>query len=167
MTKKRNLSLLILIFLTFWVNLTPQKSYAATVNFTVSATIADVCAIAATNMVFLNYNPVTGANNTATSTITTTCTVGSNPTISLTAGSSGSFAARTMVSGGNQITYNLYTDAAHTTVWGDGTGGTSTKQPGVSTGVPILTTVYGQITPPIQVVATGAYSDTITATTNF
>jgi spore coat protein U-like protein len=31
-----------------------------------------------------------------------------------------------MKSGANVLNYNLYTTAAHTTVWGDGTAGTGT-----------------------------------------
>jgi len=44
--------------------------------------------------------------------------------ISLDEGGSGSFAPRKNVQRSNLLSYNLYKEATHTTVWGDGTGGT-------------------------------------------
>lgn len=37
-----------------------------------------------------------------------------------------SFSSRYMLSGANRLYYNMYTDAARTVVWGDGTAGSST-----------------------------------------
>lgn len=43
--------------------------------------------------------------------------------VSLSAGGSGSYAAREMTSGPNTLQYNLYLDAARTIIFGDGSGG--------------------------------------------
>lgn len=75
----------------------------------------------------------------------------------------GSFAQRQMAQGGARLAYNLYTDAARTTIFGDGT------PPSVAlTGVRRRTDipVYGQITPG-QWVDAGPYADTITITIEY
>jgi spore coat protein U-like protein len=79
--------------------------------------------------------------------------------ISINKGSSGGFTPRQMTSAvGDRLNYYLFTDAAHTTIWGDGTGG------GTITRNTILNaTIYGRI-PAAQNVSTGAYSDVLTAT---
>ena len=73
-----------------------------------------------------------------------------------------------MASGSNTLNYNLYRDAARTTIWGDGSGGTSFFQVSV---LPLLptsgtVTVYGRI-PALQDAHTGSYSDSIVATITF
>lgn len=45
--------------------------------------------------------------------------------VTLSTGISGTYAARTMVSGPNTLTYNMYVDTARTQIWGDGSPGTS------------------------------------------
>jgi spore coat protein U-like protein len=72
-----------------------------------------------------------------------------------------------MVSGGERLSYNLYRDAACTSIWGDGTGGTATytnANPANNTAINI--TVYGQV-PAGQDVSAGVYSDTVSAVINF
>jgi spore coat protein U-like protein len=89
-----------------------------------------------------------------------------NITITLSRGQSPTFSPRTMVSGSEQLGYNLYLDAAHTVIWGDGSGGTQqysiVNPPNGNVNLPI----YGRI-PPGQDVRAGAYNDTIVATINF
>lgn len=85
--------------------------------------------------------------------------------LSLSAGS-GTFANRTLRSGGNVLNYNLYPAANNTQVWGDGTGGTYLYSiDPVDRQVDTLT-VYGTILPG-QDVGVGSYTDTITVTMNF
>jgi spore coat protein U-like protein len=98
-----------------------------------------------------------------------TCTGNGTSTlrITLTAGGSGAFAQRRMSNGSNTLNYNLYTTAARTTIWGDGTSGTSFLNPANSNGLtqPGVTTmvVYGTV-PAQALPATGTYQDSITAT---
>ena len=72
-----------------------------------------------------------------------------------------------MKKGAETLTYNLFRDAAFTTVWGDGSGTTGQYQignPPNNTDVPL--TVYGRV-PALQDVSAGSYSDTVIATINF
>ena len=67
---------------------------------------------------------------------------------------------RKMTSGANILNYNLYTNAARTTVRGDGSGGTSTQ---ATNGTNVTRTVYGRI-PALQNAFVGSYSDAIIVT---
>ncbi len=135
------------------------------------AAVADharaACTIqAAVGPAFGTYDPVAGNAVDAAGSITYQCTP-QKPAVWLSTGSSGTYAARTLRSGGNTIQYNLYLDAARTIVWGDGSGGSSidvaNPAPGNSTkSIP----VYGRI-PPRQDAAAGTYSDTIVVTFAF
>ena len=49
-----------------------------------------------------------------------------NPTVTISAGSSGTYAPRAMTYAGSHLQYNLYTAAQLVTIWGDGSGGTQT-----------------------------------------
>jgi spore coat protein U-like protein len=126
----------------------------------------NTCTVAAGVHAFGAYdtiNPTSG-----TSSLTVTCTHSTNPavtfsyTIALSSGR-GSYASRQMTGTGDTLTYNLYTTAAHTTVWGDGTAGTATVADsftvpsGVNRSGFKIDTVYGLITGP-QNVRPGAYS---------
>jgi spore coat protein U-like protein len=70
-----------------------------------------------------------------------------------------------MSNGVSSLFYQLYTNAGHSTVWGDGTGGTQAIKDGylLSVGVDVIKTypVYGRITA-LQNVTNGAYTDTVT-----
>lgn len=92
--------------------------------------------------------------------------------ISLSRGSSGSYAARTLRQPpASTLQYNLYTTAARTTVWGDGSGGTQTVDGAVGgflSGQPTPRSfpVFGRI-PTGQDPNLGLHSDTITVTITF
>jgi spore coat protein U-like protein len=142
-----------------------------------SAWAANTCTVASTAHVFGAYNTLTALPGT--STITVTCTHSTNPahtfpyTIALTSGP-GTYALRQMAGGGNTLTYNLYIDAAHTTVWGDGTAATSTVSGSIVVAAGTgrsgfqAQTVYGLITAPQNVVA-ASYATTapITVTVTY
>lgn len=89
-------------------------------------------------------------------------------TVSLSKGSSNSFAARTMKFGGNALSYNIYL-GGYTTVFGDGTGGTVTYGPVSPAGLiggDLTVNFFGQI-PARQNVPAGTYLDTLVVTVNF
>lgn len=145
-----------------------KNSIASCTGVGCSCTVATVL-----NVIFGNYNPVSPSNLDTSGTIQLTCiavVVGNvSYTISLNAGQGGSFAPRMMTDSVHNLNYNLYTDATYTSIWGNGTGGTST----VSDSMPILLvassksySVYGRI-PASQSVPTGVYSDTITVTVTY
>ncbi len=140
----------------------------ATTTFTVSATIVGACAVTATNLAFGNYNPASATALDGTSAVAVSCTSGTTFTTALNIGTGGgSFATRTMISGVDTLDYNLFTSAARTTIWGDGTAGTSTV-PGTGTGLltPVNLTVHGRI-PAGQDRPTGVYTSLITVTVTF
>jgi spore coat protein U-like protein len=145
----------------------PASAATATSNFQVTATVVNACSIAAGDLAFGTYSVVTGAAVNATSSILVTCTLGAGYTVALNAGATagGSYTQRRMASGGDTLSYNLYTDAARTSIWGDATGSTATVA-GSGNGLPQALTVYGQVLAS-QNVPGGLYSDTVTATITF
>ena len=104
-----------------------------------------VCTVATSGVAFGSYNPLPGASADTNATISVTCsgTAGDTAayTITINAGL-GSFSARKMVSGADNLTYNLYKDSGCTQVWGDGSGGTSTISDSVTLISSSLTTNY-------------------------
>lgn len=118
-----------------------------------AATTAITCSVQTTPLSFGSY---LGNALTSTATITTSCNQVVPVQVQMSKGSGSSLSNRAMKSGGNNMNYNLYTDASYQVIWGDGTGGTQ-----IQTGTNL--TVYGQI-PASQNVAPGNYSDTIVVT---
>jgi spore coat protein U-like protein len=134
--------------------------------FTVSATVINNCNIGATNLSFGTAG-VLGAGINALGSLSVTCTNGDAWRISLNGGGSGNVAARNMQrqGGGGSVSYQLYTDAARSVPWGDGSAGT-TRVTGTGSGTSQAATVYGRV-PPQATPLPGNYSDTITATIEF
>ena len=69
-------------------------------------------------------------------------------------------------SGNDALSYNLYIDAARSTIWGDGTGGSSTQTINMTGSHPSTLSIYGRV-PPLQDVSMGSYSDSVMVTINF
>lgn len=132
------------------------------------------CTVSATGVAFGNYNPTNSSTTDATGNVHVFCTVliisvAAQTNISLSTGGSGSYAPRKMSSGAELLSYNLYKEATHTTVWGDGTGGTGIWTDNtliLVLGTSIDHTIYGSI-PAGQYVAAGNYTDTITVTVEY
>lgn len=143
----------------------------ATTTFNVTATVLATCNASATALAFGSYTPGAG-NVSSSSTLQVRCTRGTPYTVALNAGTTtgGTLAQRLMAPAVNPLQYNLYTTAAYTTIWGDGTGGTA-RQAGTGLGVasPSTFTVYGRLPDSAlnQAAVTGAYSDTITVTVTY
>ena len=126
------------------------------------------CTISVTSVAFGNYNVFTTSANDSTGTVTFRCnSQTANISIALSKGSSSTFSPRTLRKGGEVLSYNLHMDAARSTIWGDGTGGTSlytnVNPPNNSN---INVPIYGRI-PAQQDVSAGSYSDTVSAVINF
>ncbi|HKV97431.1 MAG TPA: spore coat U domain-containing protein [Gammaproteobacteria bacterium] len=125
------------------------------------------CTVRATRVNFGNYNPLNAAPLNRTGRITVRCSGAGTVTVALSTGQSGSYNPRYMLSGatGDQLDYNLYTNAARNIIWGDGTGGTLTSsQPFNNNRVRL--NVYARV-PAQQDIAPGNYIDNITATISF
>ena len=143
----------------------PTEAATASNTFTVQAVINSSCNVSATTLNFGTYDPTSATALNGTSTLSVFCTAGTPYTSALNVGSGGgSFVTRTIANGGNLLNYNLFRDAAHSQVWGDGSGSTFTVS---GTGSGLLTannlTVYGEI-PVAQDKPPGTYTSTITVT---
>ena len=138
-------------------------------NMQVSATVSKNCIIDAPD---LNLGTFDGTNNlAANSTISVRCTSGTTFFVDLSTGA-GTYANRTMSNGTDTLTYNLFTNAGFTTVWGDGTGTTgrgSGTGAGMAVGNAQSLIVYGRLLASANTgpVGAGTYTDTITATITY
>ena len=84
-----------------------------------------------------------------------------SPRVTITAGNSGNYLDRVMLSGADELHYNLYADIARTLVLGDGSSGTVPfPPPRVSSPGRARFVIFGTIQPR-QLVPAGSYSDTL------
>jgi spore coat protein U-like protein len=126
------------------------------------------CRLSSAAIAFGNYDPlIATALDTAGSVVYRCAPQDRNITITLSRGGGTSFATRRMVNGTDRLFYNLYRDAARTTIWGDGTNGTQSYFIGnPANNQDISVAIFGRI-PASQNVKVGAYTDTITVTLSF
>jgi spore coat protein U-like protein len=137
-----------------------------------SAAARATCTVSASGVVFGVYNPFSAIATDATGTVTLSCSIASGLgayNIALSTGSGGSFAGRRMSSGSAILPYQLYSDAAHSQIWGDGTGGSATVAG--ADNIPLLSgtsihQVYGRIAAR-QVASPGPYTDVIVVTVTY
>jgi len=140
-----------------WFAVLPQLSFAASSTCTISATPVNFGAYS----VFSTF-----PNNNSGGGVTVVCNndSGGSFEVTLSTGLSNSYASRVMQSGANPLNYNLYTSAARTAVWGDGTGGSNTMMAAKNSTT--MLNIFGQI-PAGQDATVGTYTDSITVTVNF
>lgn len=138
---------------------------------------AVTCTVTATPVQFGTYDPLSASALLSTGTVVATCSLRAalfaqaTLTSSFTTGASGGYSSRTMKLGVNSLRYNLYLDAAHTRIAGDGTGGSSTGSATLNLTFlnPTQTwteTIYGSM-PASQDAAAGTYADTIMVTIDY
>lgn len=127
-----------------------------------SPNVLAACILNVQNVTFGNYDVFDNNHLDSTGNINVTCDTVSTYTISLSPGN-GSFTNRVLLSGPNNLVYNLFVDAARTIVWGDGSGASATVT-GTTTNA--NHTVYGRI-PARQNVVVGSYQDSVTVTIVF
>lgn len=136
--------------------------------------LLESCSVSATSLAFGTYDPLSASVRDSTGVVSVTCTVTllgllEAWDVRFSTGSSGTYATRLMVSGAQTLSYNIYTNAARSTIWGDGTAGTSFIADLVLLAVggqTINYTFYGRM-PVGQDKAAGNYSDTIVVTLNY
>jgi len=125
------------------------------------------CTISATPLSFGNYDVFSATPLDSSATVTVQCNyILRQVSITLTAGSSGSFATRTMRRGTDTLAYNIYRGADHTTIWGDGTGGTGSYTGYIWLWGSTTLTLYGRV-PMAQDARAGTYTDTVQAVVNY
>lgn len=133
-----------------------------------------ICTITATGPSAI-YDPLGGVDAVAAGNIQTNCIyVGLGSTtlayqIALSPGVSNTYNNRTMRFLSNSLTYNFYTNASYSLVWGNGTGGTSVVVDSytMTAGTVIKNySVYMRI-PRAQSINAGSYTDSITVTVTY
>jgi spore coat protein U-like protein len=152
--------------------LAPTAALAATAtsNMAVSATVSDNCTISAGALAFGAYDTVSGTAVDGTANVTVACTLDSVSTITLgqganaDAGSTDAVPLRRMTDGTDFLTYGLFQEAGHVTLWGntDITGQEYTALSSDPTDLIVYGTIDGA-----QSVPAGAYTDTVVATITF
>ncbi len=120
------------------------------------------CTLSTSGIAFGGYDPFVNEDVDSVANINVTCDDATPYSIALSTGN-GTYETRVMTSGLHHLLYNLYIDAALTTVWGDGTGQSMTV---TDTQSVANYTVYGRI-PARQNAHVGVYSDTIVITVTF
>jgi spore coat protein U-like protein len=147
----------------------PAHALAASGPMQVQATVTASCVIGASALTFpsatsaaIGAGPVDSAGS-----VTVNCTMAAPYSIALNAGLStgATVAIRQMKSGAQILGYTIYSDAARTKIWGDGTVA-STPVTGVGAGSLSTITAYGRIFTAPNVTA-GVYVDTINVTVTY
>ncbi len=127
------------------------------------------CRVTATGLNFGAYDVFSAVPRDTTGTVTVTCDQNPPTDITVTIGpsaGSGGFNPRQMrqAGGTDRLGYNLYTTASMSSVWGDGSAGTSAVFiRKVNRNRPATATIFGRI-PARQNVSVGSYSETLTVT---
>jgi spore coat protein U-like protein len=139
-------------------------------------TLLCACSASTTAVAFGAYNPLATAHLDISGAVRVRCggVLGLFVPyeIELGKGSYGaSHASRLMANGSQRLQYNLYTDSARMTVWGDGSGGSQTLSDSVTIvllgGTSNDHPVYGRIPRGQTSLPPGAYSDTVTVTVTY
>jgi spore coat protein U-like protein len=136
---------------------------------------AGFCNVSSAGVAFSGYNVFGATPDDQQGTVTIMCGGNITPTnftVMLDKGAhSNGLPNRSMKNGSNSdtLSYNLYFDASRTTVWGDGTSGTTDW---VITGNSIKNptfnqSIYGRITAGQTNASVGSYTDTVTMTLNY
>jgi len=139
----------------------------ATAQFSVTATDAPSCTIAATD---LNFGTYTGTLINSTSTIAVDCPSGTKYNIGLNAGTAtgATVTTRSMTGpGGALLGYALFRDARRRQNWGNTPGVDTENGTGNANRTAELWTVWGQLPGGQGGAPPGNYVDTITATVTF
>jgi spore coat protein U-like protein len=137
-------------------------------TFTVQTTVVASCSVTASPLNFGSTVPTPITDDVdANTTISATCSINTPYYVALDAGTGPGATPRLrrMSGQGGTVDYAMYTDPGRSTLWGDGSGGTS-KRSATGSGRPQTLTVYGRI-PAGQSPAAGAYTDVVTVTVFF
>lgn len=147
---------------------TAAHAQSASTTFDVTITITSICSIdtpAATDVAFAS-SPSTATNVDAVGQLNVNCTPGTAYNIALDEGlnaGGGGITARAMANNGDLVPYQLYQDAARSSVWGDTIGTNTVTNTGTGAVQPIP--VYGRV--PSANFPAASYLDTVTATISY
>lgn len=126
------------------------------------------CSVSAQPLAFGTYNPSDSGPTTTNAKITVNCGASvlmlGTVDVSISPGGSTNANARTMANGGSKLSYNIYQDAAYSTVWGSSTVQTFSLLSVLSFSGTAM--VYGRI-PALQWVKSGTYTDSLVVTVTY
>jgi spore coat protein U-like protein len=122
---------------------------------------AATCNVQSAGVAFGAYDSLDSAPLDGVGSIDVDCDSAIPFTVDLGPGA-GTYNERLLTAGSSRLSYNLYTDAGRTSVWGDGIGASDLSASGAKITLPI----YGRI-PGGQAVPPGLYLDTIAVTISY
>jgi len=123
-----------------------------------------ICTIETRPLTFGTYDPEANAELDAVAQVIYTCDQhASKIRIEMTTGVSNQFSPRHMLANAvDQLDYNIYLDATHRTIWGQGLYGTDVYfENNPPNGTAVIVPAYGRI-PPRQNPPPGQYADVLT-----
>jgi spore coat protein U-like protein len=141
-------------------------SFAAAIILLAAHDAQPQCVVTAVPVDFGVYRQISAIPADSNGTIAIHCRFFGPYSIAINSPGTGNFTGRHMSRSGSQLFYQLYTDAARRTVWGDGTGGSATVSGFCAGSCDNNHSVYGRL-PPRQSVAPGTYTDTVVVTVVF
>lgn len=129
---------------------------------------AGSCTVSVSSIAFGSYDVFVPVPTDSTGTIVLTCNGGARDVaIALGRGQTGTFSGRKLTKAGDALSYNVFLDAARTTIWGDGSGATAMWiEANPPNNKDVSRTMFGRV-PATQEVSAGSYTDTLTVTVNF
>ena len=153
---------------TFFSSLTGALAYCALAL----TTWAQSCTYSITNINFGNIDVTANSAYTTTGTFTANCsspllvpgTMRVCPNINAGTGGSSSGNPRYLLSGANQLAFNLFQDTGHTTIWGSYVWGFSAVAPTIDIAIPLLgsasasRTIFARIPNAQQTLPAGTYT---------
>jgi spore coat protein U-like protein len=154
--------------ITVTVNCSTCSPTTSTTTFNTTASVAAQCNVSAANLAFGAVNPLSSQVD-ATTNLTVNCTKNSSYTVGLDAGTTtgATIAQRLMANGANTMQYNLYTDSARSSIWGN-SAGSWVSGTGAGLGTAQTRTVYGRVASGQTNLAVGNYQEsTITVTATY
>jgi len=160
---------LVLAFLGATSSFAGSASTTNTNNIT--ASVSPKCTIGAFAIAFGAYDPFSATPLDQSGTISINCTKGTSGVVSLNLGANALGVVRRMQdigAAGNYLTYEIYSDAGHTTVWN--AVSTISLGPSASKNTALTATAYGRVAAGQDAQAGAAglnYQDTIVATVTF
>jgi len=139
------------------------NSATVTDNLAVSATVAGACTI--NSVANLDFGAYTNVQSDTTADINYTCTTPLT-SASVNLGNGNNYSAnRRLESGGNYLTYTLYSDAGRTVAWTSDAGDDQDITANINS-TPTNITVYGRIAAGAGTTA-GTYSDSVVVTVTY
>ncbi|UXI67313.1 Csu type fimbrial protein [Tahibacter amnicola] len=148
----------------------PAIAATTTSTLNVAATVVDSCTAGGATLNFGQFDPRTGSALTGNQNFTVQCTVGTDYTIALNAGTGdgASLAIRKMTGTNTSelLNYALFVDSGRTVIWGDGTD-TTEMVSSDGTGSNQVFTVYGTILGGQTATPVDTYSDAVTITVTY